>query len=103
MVIVVVVINLALALMLLYGAWRVRKLQRPVARLADAISRFERSTYKVLHRAPNAISKGQLGIYRLRQKQQQLEPQLQQMRQVLTLLGLGQQIWRRFVLSQRSR
>jgi len=103
MVFVVVTINLTLALMLLYGAWRVRKLQRPVARLADVISRFERSTHRVLHRAPYAISKGQVGIYRLRQKQQQLEPQLQRIQQVLTLLGLGQQVWRRFLLSQRSR
>ncbi len=100
MAIVVIIINLALALMLLYGAWRVRKLQRPLARLADIISRFEPGTHRVLHKAPNAISKGQLGINQLRQKQQQLEPQLQRVQLVLTLLSLGQQVWRRFILAR---
>ncbi len=103
MVIVVVVINLALALMLLYGAWRVRKLRQPLGRIADIISRFERSIHRVLQAAPNAILKGQLGIQLLGQKRSQLEPQLQRVRLVLTLLGLGQQVWRRFVLAQRSR
>ncbi len=102
MVIFVIFFNLALALILLYGAWRVRKLQPVFGRVADKILVYERSTDKVLHRAPMLILKGQLGILRLKQKQQQLQPQLQRVRQVLTLFRLSQQVWRLFVRTQRS-
>jgi len=102
MVIFALIFNLALALMLLYAAYRVRRLQRSIGRVADNILKYDRSTYAVLHRAPKDIYKGQIGIDRLRHKSQQLQPQIQRVRQVLTLLRLGQQIWRRFVRNRRS-
>jgi len=103
MIIFVIFFNLALALILFYAAWQVQQLGRIIGGVADKILAYERSTHAVLHRAPGAISKGQLGISHLRQKQQQLQPQIQRVRQVLTLIGLGQQIWRRFIRTRRTR
>jgi hypothetical protein len=74
-----------------------------VAGVANAIYKYENIIDKVLRGAPNAISKGQLGVKQLRHKQKQLAPQIQRVRLVLSLLGLGQQVWRRFVVAQRSR
>lgn len=79
--------------------WRLRQV---IGRVAEKILAYERSIDVVLKQAPNAITKGQLGINQLRQKQQRLRPQLQRMRQVLTLIGLGRQIWRRFIRTQQT-
>ncbi|MBV9387504.1 MAG: hypothetical protein JOZ78_13880 [Chroococcidiopsidaceae cyanobacterium CP_BM_ER_R8_30] len=102
MLIFVVLFNLALALILLYAAWRVWRLRRPIGQVADKILAYERSINVVLHKAPNAITKGQVGVSQLRQKQQQLRPQLQRIRQVLALIGLGQRIWQQFVRTRRT-
>jgi len=102
MLIFVVLFNSALALIFLYAAWRVWRLRRQIGQVADKILAYERSINVVLHKAPNAIAKGQIGINQLRQKQQQLQPQLQRMRQILALIGLGRQIWRQFVRTQQT-
>lgn len=102
MVTVVVVINLALALILIFVAWRVWQLRLLLARLADNLSIYERSIQAGLSGVPNAISTGRLGIRRLRQGPPP-ELQLPRVRQVLTLLGVGQQIWQRSRLVRRSK
>ena len=103
MVKVVVVINTLSALMLLYAAWRVRQLRWRLARIADRLTKAERIIYALLHVAPDAISKGQQGIHQLRQKNLPLDLKIQRVRQVLTLLGIGQQFWQRSLLSGRSK
>ena len=95
MVTVVVVINLAIALMLLYVAWRLRLLSQRLARVANTLIAIERSTHAVLWRAPNAIFVSQAGIHQLRQGNEPLQLQLQQVRQVVSLLVLGRQAWQR--------
>jgi hypothetical protein len=91
---VVVVLNVLISLICLYVAWRVWNLRRALAAAADVLTIAERNTYAVLHGAPNAISNGQVGVQGLRERYQQLEVQLQKVQQVLTLLGLGQSVWR---------
>ncbi len=94
MVTVVVVLNVLISLLCLYVAWQVWNLRRTLAVVVDAITIAERNTYAVLHGAPNAISKGQLGVHGLRERYQQLELQLQQVQKVLTVLGLLQSLLR---------
>jgi hypothetical protein len=94
MVTVVVVLNLLISLLCLYGAWWVWNLRRSLAAATKVLTDAERSTYAVLHGAPNAISQGQLGSRGLRDRYQQLELQLQQVQKVLGLLGLVQSFWR---------
>jgi len=99
--IIVVIINLSISLLCLYVAWQLKKWARKLGAAADAVTAAERNTYKVLHNAPKSIYKGEVGINRLRVRYQklgelyqQLEFQLQQIRQVLVLLSLAQKILR---------
>ncbi|HCF26755.1 MAG TPA: hypothetical protein DEV81_06005 [Cyanobacteria bacterium UBA11049] len=96
MVTVVVVINLAVALILLYLAWQLWQLRQRLANVTDTLIAVERSTHEVLRGAAEAISLGQQGIHGLRRGNKPLQLQLQQVRQVLSLFALGQQAWRRF-------
>ncbi|HEY9741048.1 MAG TPA: hypothetical protein V6C90_11210 [Coleofasciculaceae cyanobacterium] len=89
----VVVLNVLISLLCLYVAWQVWNLRRALATAVDVLTNVERSTYAVLNGAPNAISQGQLGVHGLRERYQQLELQLQQVQQVLTVLGLIQSVW----------
>ncbi|MCL1468981.1 hypothetical protein [Argonema galeatum] len=93
MVTVVVVLNTLIALINFYIAWRIWKLRRVVANAAKGILAAERSTYKVLHGAPNAISKGQTGVSAVRSRYQLLELQLKQLQQILGLLSLVGKVW----------
>lgn len=94
MVTVVVVLNVLISLLCLYVAWQVWNLRRTLAAVVNAIAIAERNTYTVLHGAPNAIYKGQLGVHGLRERYQQLELQLQQVQKILTVLGLLQSLLR---------
>lgn len=94
MVTVVVAFNVLISLLCLYVAWQVWNLRRVLGAAADVLTDVERSTYEVLHGAPDAIKLGQTGTHGLRESYQQLELQLQKVQQVLMLLGLGQRILR---------
>ena len=107
MVTLVVILNILLSLLCLYVAWQVWNLRRVLAATADAVTLEERNTYNVLHGAPNAIYNGQMGVEGLRERYQQLDRQVQQLQQVLTLLGLVRSIWqttsRRSAMRERSK
>lgn len=96
MVTVVVIINITIALSLLYVARRIWRIWQRLRRLTNTIVAVERSTHAVLCVAPNAISRSQQGIQRLQQGNEPLQLQLQRVRQVVSLLVLGQQGWQRF-------
>jgi len=102
MVTIVVVINLALALMLVYVAWRVWQLRLQLAQVADILSTYERTIHAGLSEAPKAITTARLGIHRLRQGSLPPDLELLQLQQILSLLGIGQQIWQRSRLARRS-
>jgi hypothetical protein len=91
---IVLVINASIALLCILVAWQVWKLRRTLGRAADSIAAAERATHRVLYRAPVAIANGQIGVNSLRQKLRRLEPQWQQVQQVLGLFSLGQTAWR---------
>jgi hypothetical protein len=103
MVTIVVVINMLIALMLFYVVWRIRQLQRLLAQIADNLSAYDRAIHTALSGAPQAISTGRLGIHKLRQGPQPLDLQLIRIQQVLTLFGIGQQVWQRTRLARRSK
>lgn len=98
---IVVGINILISVLCLYVAWRVWTLRRALAIAADVVASFERSTYLTLHGAPQAIYNGQLGVRGLRERYQQLDRQLQQVQQALTILALLQRILR-FGVRQRA-
>jgi len=105
--IVIISLNLLIALIGFYVAWKVWRLRQTLAKVADILIAAERNTDNVLHGAPQAIIRGQLGIYQLRQSYLKSGPQLQRVRRALLLLGLGRSLVQqpnRFIrsLSRRS-
>jgi len=102
MLILVVVINILIAGFCFVVAWHVWKLRRVLVKVTNALDTAEQSTHQVLYGAPEAIQRGEIGIYQLRQKYRQLEPQLRRAQQALTLLSFGQIVWQqRLRLSRR--
>ncbi|MDX2215101.1 MAG: hypothetical protein SFY66_17575 [Oculatellaceae cyanobacterium bins.114] len=106
MVTVVVILNSLIGLACLYAAWRVWRLRQALATIADSLIAAERNTHRVLNNAPNAIIKGQLGVYQVRQQTQQL----QKVQQILALVSsLGQlptaqlPFWRQRPSSKRQK
>ncbi len=101
---VVLVMNGLIGLACLFIAWRLWTLKNQLARTADTLTSVERKVHRVLYRAPEYIHKGKSSTHYLRQNLQNLEPQLQRMQQLMSLLSIGQLLWqRRFMLSQRPK
>jgi hypothetical protein len=92
----VVLTNTLISLTLLYIAWRLRKIKQRVARIADFFTAAEKRTHLLLIQAPQTLSEGQQNIYQLRHRHQLLKLQIQQVRQVFSLLVMGQRVWLRY-------
>jgi predicted negative regulator of RcsB-dependent stress response len=96
MVTVVVVINMLISLMLLYVAWRVWQLKQKIEFIGDRLTEYERCTHDLLYKAPENIYLGQNSIQQLRQSNQVLQLQIQQIRQIISILLLGRRTWQRY-------
>jgi hypothetical protein len=92
MVIIVVLINIFISLMLLYLAQQLWKIKDTLAFVADSFNQYERASYAALHTAPDNIYLGKEKIHNLRLEKQILKQQIQQLRQVLSLIVLVRQI-----------
>ena len=93
MVTTVVVINTLISLILFYIAWRVWKLKQSIGCIADKLNAYERHTHAVLYKAPENIEISQQKIHSLRQGNEKLQVQIQQVRQIISLLLLGKRFW----------
>ena len=85
---VVISLNIAIALFCLSIAWRVWRLSRALAKVADTLLLWEYSTHNTLYQAPESILLGQQRIAQLRRQQAQLQFHLQQVQKILTLIFL---------------
>lgn len=105
MVTLVILINVLISIVCFYIAWRIVKLRRQIAKIANKIIGAERRVYAALHNAPTKISKGQRGAQQIQERYQQLEAKLQRLQQVVMLLSLGVRVWqgRRRTSVQRGR
>lgn len=92
MVTLVLVFNLLVATLCFFVAWRIWQLRKALARAANALTLAEQKTHAVLHRAPPAIQRGQVGTYELRQRYQHLERQVQTLKQVMLVLSTAQTV-----------
>ncbi|MEG4007893.1 hypothetical protein QUA21_20285 [Microcoleus sp. Pol1B3] len=91
----VVIINLLISVVCFYIAAKVWKMRRTIARLEIRIAAIQRCSSNVLSMSPDFLGKRQQGTRQLRLRYQQLELQLQQVQQLLGLLGLGRMLWSR--------
>ncbi len=92
----VLIFNLAIAGFCWYLVWRIFQLRRALTGAADALILAERHTHRVLQAAPEQWLQGQINTHRLHHQYQFALLRLQQVRQLLTLLGLGRFIWRQY-------
>lgn len=93
MVTIVVLVNIVISLMLLYLAQKLRKITYTLAFLADSLNQFERATYQLLHTTPENIYRGAENIHNLRLENQIRKQQIQQLRQIISLIILVKQIY----------
>jgi hypothetical protein len=91
----VVIINLMISLVCFYIAARVWKIRRTIALFEVRIAAIDRCSSNVLRKSPDFLAKRQQGVHQLRRNYLQLELQLQQVQQLLGLLGLGRRLWLR--------
>ncbi len=91
----VVIINLLISGVCFYIAAKVWKIRRTIARFEIGITAIERCSSNVLSTSPDFFANRQQGARQLRRRYQQLELQLQQVQQLLGLLGLGRMLWSR--------
>ena len=102
MVVTIIIINVLIASILLYAARRLWLLRRRFQRLNNSLIAVNRSAGAALAGTPNAIYKGQMGLYQLKQRNEPLQVQILRVRQVLSLLSVGQQAWQRFSFPNTS-
>ncbi len=92
MVTIVVLINILISLILLYLAQRLWKIKDTLAFITDIFNQYERASYTALNTALDTIYLSNEKIHHLRLKNQILKHQIQQMRQILSLIVLVKQI-----------
>ncbi|MTJ11271.1 hypothetical protein FJR11_01400 [Anabaena sp. UHCC 0187] len=93
MVTIVVLINILISLIFLYLAQQLRKIKYTLAFIADIFNQYERASYAALQTAPDNIYLGKEKIQSLRLEKQILTQQIQQLRQILSLILLVKQIY----------
>lgn len=93
---IIVIFNLAIAGFCWYLVWRILQLRRTLTGAADALLLAERSTHRALQAAPEYWLQGKINTHRLHHQYDLVLLRLQQVRQVLTLLGLGRLFWKQY-------
>ena len=91
----VVIINVLISLVCFYIAGKLWLLRRTIALFEARITAMNRCTSYVLRKSPNFFANKQQLAHQWRRDYQQLELQLQQVQQLLGLLGLGRMLWLR--------
>jgi len=92
MVTIVVLINLLISCILLYLVQKLRKAKDTLVLITDTFNQFECATYAALHTAPDNIYLSKEKIQNLRLENRILKQQIQQLRQILSLIILVRQI-----------
>ncbi len=102
MITIVLAFNTIVACLCFIVAWKVWRLRGVLSRVADTLLIAEKSTRVFLQEAPDAIYRGQMGVYQIREQHWQLKPQLRNARQILGLIRWGQTFWLSWLGSMRS-
>lgn len=97
MVTFVVIINIIISLILFSAANKICRIRKQLRILADCFVAIEISTHNLLCEAPDAIYLGHHKISNLRKKKQLLQLRIQQLQQIISLIFLGKQMWRRYL------
>ncbi|MBU7583876.1 MAG: hypothetical protein KAF91_13355 [Nostoc sp. TH1S01] len=102
MVTVVVIINTLISLVLFYIAWQVWQIKGRIAWITDRLTAYEKCSQTLLSQAPQNLDISQQNIRNLRQRNQSLQFKLQQVRQIVSLLLLGQRLGKGYISQSKS-
>ncbi|MBD2458704.1 hypothetical protein H6G80_32160 [Nostoc sp. FACHB-87] len=102
MVTVVVIINTLISLLLFYVAWQIWQIKGRIAWITDRLTAYEQCSQNLLSQAPQNLDISQQNIRNLRLGNQSLQLQLQQVRQIVSLLLLGQRLSKRYIRQSHS-
>ncbi|AFY44957.1 hypothetical protein [Nostoc sp. PCC 7107] len=97
MVTVVVIINILISLLLFYIAWQIWRLKRRIAFITDRLTFYEKCSQTLLSQTPQNLDISQQNLHNLRLNNQSLQFKIQQVRQIVNLLLLGQRLGKRYV------
>ena len=95
MISLVLISNLVIALINLYIAWRLWRLQKVLIKVTITLNQVESVAYAVLSLAPETIAQREKGIENFRESYDKLKHQFQKIRKILTILSLTYTIWQR--------
>ncbi|MDJ0615764.1 MAG: hypothetical protein QNJ63_03285 [Calothrix sp. MO_192.B10] len=96
MVATVVIINISIALALLYAAWQLWHLKLRLVKITNWIIFVDRQAHTLLQQAPEKIYISQQNISHLGHRKQIIESQIQHLQQILRLILWGKQLWGRY-------
>ncbi|NJR20791.1 MAG: hypothetical protein HC786_00635 [Richelia sp. CSU_2_1] len=91
----VVSINLLISLVCFYIAVKMRQFRRDILLFEKRIAALDRCCSNVLSQSPAFFAQRQQGARQLRGKYRQLTLQMQQIQQLLGLVGWGRKLWLR--------
>jgi predicted PurR-regulated permease PerM len=100
MLILVLTLNLLLVLLCWYGVRQISRARQQLTALADSLATAEQHIAELLRQSPQTILQGQQSLQRCRLQYQQLQGQIQQARQLLSLLGLARLLWQQLSFRQ---
>jgi hypothetical protein len=86
--------NIVLSVLLWVVAWQVWTWRRRLAQAAYSLTVAERATHRVLANAPEWVLQGQAGSSMLHERYHDMQLQLRQARQALTVLSAGLALYR---------
>jgi hypothetical protein len=103
MVTVVLIFNVALAGLCWYGAWRIWRLRRTFAEVADGLTLAEQQLYHLLHETPSTLLQAQQSAQQWRYQYGIIQGRIQQVQQFMALLGLGRLVWQQYSARSTAR
>lgn len=101
MIFFVVIFNLSIALINLYLALKIWKLRQTLSKFTQTLSKCERTFHCLLCPTPEILFQGKHNIHNLKQDYQRLELQIQQLRQMFSLVSLGYKVWQRLSIGNK--
>jgi hypothetical protein len=90
----VIITNVVLGLICLRLAQTLWALKARLTRIASSTLAVEQYFYRLLYNAPTKLNKATLSVNRARYSYQGLEQKLQKIQKLLSLINLGQSLWR---------
>ncbi|MGF1495940.1 MAG: hypothetical protein ACFB8W_03830 [Elainellaceae cyanobacterium] len=95
MVILVILINLAIAIACLRLAWYLWALYERLVKLTALLQAVEGQSASLLQDATAALDRGEIEMGQLRQRYRQQVRRFQQLQTLASLLGMGWTVWQR--------